>query len=167
MRAVANIEIAAPPEAVWEHVTDPTRYLDFVDGMTRFEVVSPEPTGMGARYRLLLRVGSAEIGGLVEVIEFDRNRDLAWTSVTGIDQRVRWRLRERPGGRTRVEFRMSAGVAGSGPVGWLAEQVAAPMIRRQLRDSLKQLKRQVEHEQLRRRAAERRDERARMRPASA
>ena len=92
----------------------------------------------------------------MEVIEWNPECDLAWTSVTGIDQRGRWRLRTRPHGRTRVELRLSYGVAGSGIGGWLAEMVAAPTIRGHLKRSLHQLKRQVEHEQLRRLAAERR-----------
>jgi len=81
---------------------------------------------------------------------------MAWTSVTGIDQRGRWRLRERPGGRTRVEFRLSYGVAGSGIFGAVAERVAAPIVRGHLERTVRQLKRQVEHEQQRKRAAERR-----------
>ena len=85
-----------------------------MSGVTRWEVESDEPTGLGARYRMLMRVGSAEIGGLIEIVEWDPPRDLAWTSVTGIDQRGRWRLRAAPGGRTRVEFRLAYGVAGSG-----------------------------------------------------
>jgi hypothetical protein len=28
------------------------------------------------------------------VVEFERHYDLAWTSVTGLDHRGRWRLRE-------------------------------------------------------------------------
>ena len=44
----------------------------------------------------------------------------------------------------------------SGVFGWVAEQVAAPTVRGHLRRSLQQLKRQVEHEQLRVAAAERR-----------
>jgi len=113
-------------------------------------------TGLGARYRRLMRVGSAEIGGLSEIGEFSAERDLAWTSVTGIDQRGRWRLRERRDGRTDVELRLAYGVAGSGILGWVAEQVAAPTVRGNLRRSLTQLKRQAEHEHLRRGAAERR-----------
>ena len=61
-----------------------------------------------------MRVGSAEIGGLVEVVEYDEPGDMAWTSVTGLDQRGRWRLREVGPNRTHVEFRLSYGVAGSG-----------------------------------------------------
>ena len=82
---------------------------------------------------------------------------MAWNSVTGLDQRGRWRLRERAAGRTRVEFRLHYGVAGSGLLGWVAEQISAPTVRGNLRRSLQQLKRQVEHEQLRRVMAARRE----------
>jgi uncharacterized membrane protein len=161
MRVGARIEIAATPELVWETVSDPGRYLDFMSGVTRWEVVGARRSGLGARYRMLLRVGSAEIGGLIEVVEYVRGRELAWTSVTGVDQRGRWRLRECQGGaRSAVELRLQYGVAGSGLFGWLAEHVAAPTVTGHLRRSLLQLKRQVEREQLRSAAAERR--RARM-----
>ncbi len=157
MRVGASVQVSAPADAVWTFISDPARYLHFMSGITRWEVESDEPTGMGARYRMLMRVRSAEIGGLVEVVEYEESRDLAWTSVTGIDQRGRWRLRERRFGRTDVELRLSYGVAGSGLLGWAAERVAAPTVRAHLRRSLHQLKRQVEHEQLRAAAAARRE----------
>jgi uncharacterized membrane protein len=160
MRVSAPIEIAAPPEAVWEWVSDPTKALHFFSGVTRWEVVGEPAMGLGARYRMLLRVGSAEVGGLIEVIEFSENRDLAWTSVLGLDQRGRWRLRRRPGGRTHVELRLSYGVAGAGIFGWIAERVGAPTVRGHLQRTVRQLKRQVEQEQTRRRAAARRQARA-------
>jgi uncharacterized membrane protein len=156
MRTAAQIEISAPPELIWEHITDPARCLHFMAGVTRWEVVSEESTGIGARYRMLMRVGSAEVGGLIEIVEYDEPCDIAWNSVTGLDQRGRWRLRDRGVGRTRVEFRLHYGVAGSGLFGWLSEQVSAPAVRGNLRRSLQQLKRQVEHEQLRRVMAARR-----------
>jgi len=160
MRFAESIEITATPDAIWAFVADPARVLHFMSGVTRWEVVSEDPIGLGARYRMLLRVGSAEVGSLIEVVEFSPNRDLAWTSVTGIDQRARWRLRDRTGesgrARTHVEFRLSYGVAGAGIAGWLSERLAAPQVRGHLRRSLAQLKRQVEYEQLRCAAAERR-----------
>ena len=131
-----------------------------MSGITRWEVVGDQREGLGARYRMLMRVGSAEIGGLVEVVEFVESRDLAWVSVTGVDQRGRWRLREAGRSRTRVEFRLAYGVAGSGVFGYVAERLAAPTVRGHLRRTLQQLKRQVEHEQLRAAAAARRAARA-------
>jgi uncharacterized membrane protein len=161
MRLAAQIDVSAPPEAVWEWVADPATYLHFMSGVTRWEVCGEQERGLGARYRMLMRAGSAEVGGTVEVIEWTDASDLAWTSVTGLDQRGRWRLRRRALGRTHVELRLSYGVAGSGLLGWLAERLAAPQVEGNLRRSLHQLKRAVEHEQLRQAAAERRSARER------
>ncbi len=151
MRVAESVTVSAPAEQVWAIVSDPERLLGFMSGVTRWEVVSPTATGLGARYRMLFRVGSAEIGGLVEIVEWAPPYDFAWTSVTGLDQRGRWRLRD-AGAGTRVEFRLAYGVAGSGLTGWLAERIAAPAVAGHLRRSLRQLKRLVEYEQLRERA---------------
>jgi uncharacterized membrane protein len=161
MRVAESIEVNAPPALVWQIVSDPTRYLHFMSGVTRWSVDDgSRAVGLGARYRMLIRVGSAEVGGLIEVVEFKPSRDLAWTSVTGIDQRGRWRIRDLPGDRARVELRLAYGVAGGGLWGWAAERIAARTVRGHLGRSLRQLKRQVEHEQLRAAAAARRSARA-------
>ncbi|HYF28245.1 MAG TPA: SRPBCC family protein [Baekduia sp.] len=159
MRVGAQIDISAPPEAVWAFVEDADRQLHFWSGVTRWEVCGEQRSGLGTRIRVLLRVGSAEVGGLVEIVEHDPPRELSWTSITGADQRGRWRIRPRGAARTHVELRLAYGVAGSGVFGWVAEQVAAPQIRGHLRRTLQQLKRQVEHEQLRVAAARRREAR--------
>ena len=164
MRIAEGIDVSATPEQVWEFITDPERYLHFMHGITRWEVDGEQSRGCGARYRMLMRAGSAEVGGLVEVTEFEEPRDMAWTSVTGIDQRGRWRVRQRGSSahlpRTHVELRLSYGVAGAGLLGWVSERLSAPVVRGNIRRSLQQLKRAVEHEQLRRAAAERRSARA-------
>jgi uncharacterized membrane protein len=160
MRVAASAQIAAPVDRVWSAISDPERMLSFMSGVTRWEIAGAQATGLGARYRMLMRIGSAEIGGLIEVVEWDPPCELAWTSVTGIDQRGRWRLREMAGDRTRVELRLAYGVAGSGPAGWIAEHLAGPAVTAHLRRSLGLLKRIVEQEQLRERAAERRAARA-------
>jgi uncharacterized membrane protein len=159
MRLKESIIVAASPQEIWDYLAEPNNALHFMSGVTRWEVQGDRRTGLGARYRMLLRVGSAEVGGLIELVEFAEPHDMAWSSVTGVDQRGRWRLRELAPGRTRVEFRFSYGVAGAGLAGWLSEKVAAPTVRDHLRRSLQQLKRQVEHEKLRTEAAARRRER--------
>jgi uncharacterized membrane protein len=156
MRATASRTLAAPMDRIWSIVTDPECALLYMSGVTRWEVVGDQPTGLGARYRMLFRVGSAEVGGLIEIVEWLPPSEMAWTSITGLDQRGRWRLREAPRGRTRVELRLAYGVAGSGLFGWVAERVAAPTVSNRLSQSLQQLDRLVEHERLRERAAGRR-----------
>lgn len=146
MRINESIIVQASPEAVWEVVTDPTQYPVFMSGITKWEVRGEIERGLGARYRMLLRAGSAEVGGLIEIVEEIEYKDLAWTSVLGIDQRGRWRLRECGEQITRVELRFSYGVAGSGLTGWISEKVSAPTVGGHIRRSLRQLKEQVEAE---------------------
>jgi hypothetical protein len=153
MRINESTVIRAPRQAVWRRVTDPAAYLEFMSGITRWElqgdgdaVARDELIQPGSRIRMLIQVGSAEVGGLIEVVEFKDCSDLAWSSVTGVDQRGRWRLRDADAGSTRVELRYSYGVAGAGIAGVVAERVAAPMLRRRLRRSLVGLKRLVERD---------------------
>src|SRR5918994_853512 len=115
MRIEESIDVEPPRSVVWDYVSDPAKYLEFMDGATRWDVVGDVERGLGARYRVLLRVGSAEVGGLIEVVEWHPEADMAWSSVTGVDQRGRWHLRDRPGGGTRVNFRFAYGVAGRPP----------------------------------------------------
>src|ERR1700761_2530597 len=148
MRTTAATVVSAPIETVWDVVSDPERVLTFMSGVTRWEVASDEPTGLGARYRMLLRIGSAEVGGLIEIVEWDPPHELAWTSITGVDQRGRWRLRPAPGGRTRAEIRLAAGGAGPGIAGWVAERIAQPVVGSHLRTTVRQLARLVEHDRM-------------------
>jgi uncharacterized protein YndB with AHSA1/START domain len=160
MRATAATTISAPIETVWDVVSDPERALSFMSGVTRWEIEGEERAGLGARYRMLLRVGSAEMGGLIEIVEWDPPKELAWTSITGVDQRGRWRLRSVAGGRTNAEIRLAAGVAGSGVAGWIAERIAQPIVGSHLRNTVAQLARLVEHERMRDQAAARRASRS-------
>ena len=159
MRLNEKIVISAPCEAVWDYLDNPENYLHFLHGVTRWEVVSEQKSGLGTRIRMLIRIGSAEVGSLVEVVEWREQSDIAWSSVTGIDQRGRWMIRKLGDGRTKVEMRWAYGVAGGGIFGIISEMIAAPTLASHLRRSLHQLKRQVEHEQLRAEAARRRAQR--------
>ena len=159
MRAVAATTISAPIQTVWNVVADPERALSFMSGVTRWEIEGDGRVGLGARYRMLLRVGSAEVGGLIEIVEWDPPKELAWTSITGVDQRGRWRLRSVAAARTRAEIRLAAGVPGSGLAGWIAERIAQPIVGSHLRTTVEQLTRLVEHERVREQAAARRSAR--------
>ena len=149
MRLDHSVDISAPPEAIFEYIADPENYLRFLSGVTRWEVVGEQSSGLGARYKILLRVGAADVGGLIEMVEWREPYDIAWHSVTGVDQRGRWRIRAKDDGRTKVEFRFAYGVIGGGVAGLITELAAAPAMRRHMRRTLQQLKRQVEHEQRR------------------
>ena len=144
MRIDRSVTIDAPRSRVWDYVTDPANYLEFMEGLTRWEVEGKPAKGLGARYRVLIRVGSADVGGLIEVVEWNPEGDMAWSSVTGVDQRGRWRLRETSDGRTKVSFRFAYGVAGAGIAGVLAERVASIPLGHRFKHSLENVKTAME-----------------------
>ena len=150
MRLVRCVEVKAPLEEVWDYIADPGNYLDFVVGMTRWEVVGKKRNGLGARYKMLVRLGAADVGGQIEIVEWNPPTDMALNSVTGADQRMRWRLRPGSPGMTKVELRWAYGVAGAGIGGLIAERLAAPQLRRDLKASLTMLKRAVEEQRFQR-----------------
>jgi uncharacterized membrane protein len=145
MRVERELVVNAPRAEVWEHITNPANYTLFFSGITRWEVDGRRKRGIGARYRMLMHVGSAEVGGLVEVVEWEEPGDMAWTSVMGVDQRGRWRLREHGPERTSVMFRLSYHAPG-GLLGWLSDQLSAPMVRGNIHSTLQNLKRHIESE---------------------
>jgi len=145
LRLEQKIEVDVPREAAWELIRDPSNYPRLMAGITRFEAEGDpdaEP-GMGSRYSMRMHVGSADVGGLVEVVEYDEPGDLAWTNVTGIDQRGRWRLRENDDGTTTVRLRVQYGAPG-GLLAAVAERLSAPTVSGHLRGSLENLKRELE-----------------------
>ena len=85
MRLNKSIEISAPQQLVWDYLADPTHYLHFMSGITRWEPASDRREGLGARYRMLIRVGAAEVGGP------DRVRRVAARDRHGVDLRDRGR----------------------------------------------------------------------------
>lgn len=144
MRTQTSRLIAADPAEVWELLADPANFTRVFSWVTDLEPEDPErEPGAGARYRIRLRVGSAEVGGLIEVVEYDQQRDLAWTSVTGIEQRGRLRLRAAGGGRTRVTIRLSYNAPGV-VLGSIAELLSFRMVAGSVRRSLEEAKRELE-----------------------
>ena len=97
MRIEQKVTVDAPRHLVWEYVIEPANYPVFMEGLTRWDIAGDRHTGLGARYRVLFRVGAADVGGLIEIVEWKEERDMAWSSVMGVDQRGRWRLREHYG----------------------------------------------------------------------
>jgi fatty-acyl-CoA synthase len=132
--------VAAPPSVVWDVVADPCRIGRLGD---RFIVEELEPDtvpGPGARYRVLLKVGAVPVGGNVEVVEFTPGREVSWTTITGVDHRLRLRLREKDGG-TRIVLRFA--YDSPGLMGTVADLAAYLPVRRALQELLDRIAEQV------------------------
>lgn len=143
MRVERRIVVDADRDTVWKVLSDPDRYPSFLAHLERWETLTEGPVRVGARYTVLWKVGSIPVGGIAEVVELDRARDLAWINITGVTQRGRFRLRDAGPGRTTVTFRLAYNSEG-GVLGLIADRVASRWVGRSLDESLKNLRRLVE-----------------------
>ena len=139
MRLQRRVEIDADRDTVWKRVSDPGSYPEFMANLERWDTMTEGPVGVGSRYTGHWKIGSVPVGGVIEVVEFDDTRDLAWIGITGITQRGRFRLRDGPEGRTRVSFRMTYEAPG-GLLGVIADWVAARQVGRTMTETLENLR---------------------------
>ena len=135
MKLVArSVTIDRRPSEVFALVDDPEHYEDFFVGVTRWESRSERRTGVGARYRVLMRVGSIEAGGTIRVTDHRAGELIAWTWEEGIHQEGRWELTPRDGG-TELTLEVGFDLSG-GPAGRLVERLAGRIVGRNLTATL-------------------------------
>lgn len=144
IRLTQRILIDEDPKKVFSLISDPSRYPEFFVGITRWKPMTRKKRGEGARYRVLMAVGSIEAGGTVEVTRWEENVMITWRSEAGIDQRGRWEIHPTAEGTElllQVEFALSGG-----PVGWLVERLAGKTVARNMWATLLAARRLVELE---------------------
>jgi fatty-acyl-CoA synthase len=146
MRIEKSVTIAAPRDRVWELIKDPAGYAALLAWASFTPVEQGREPGVGARYDMHAQVGSASVGGLVEIVEYDSLCDISWTSVTGVDQRGRLRVRSEPDDRTRLTMRMSYGAPGA-LLGTLAELVSVRQVSASVTHSLRNVRYEAEGRQ--------------------
>src|SRR5271166_72540 len=138
MRIHEEILVRAPLEAVWERVGDPVRWPRDLGRMRCSHVTGTPDRGSGARYWLHLEVGAAEVGSLIEVLEYEPNGALSWATVAGLEQRGHWRLRGTDDGSCAVSLSVSYQASG-GLAALLTDEISSLWVRRYLRESLRTL----------------------------
>lgn len=138
-----SIVVDRPADEVFALVDAPSRYPEFFRGITRWESRSKRKRGVGARYRVLMKVGSIEAGGTIVVTERIENRRIGWTAEKGIRQDGRWELRPVDDDATELELEVTFDLSG-GPVGALVERIAARIVSRNLWATLLAARRLVE-----------------------
>jgi uncharacterized membrane protein len=143
MRVERQLIVKADRHAVWELVSDPDRYPSFMPNLERWETVTDGPAEIGSRYTVHWKIGAAPVGGVIELVEFDPARDLAWLSITGVSVRGRFRLRDAGSDGTKVTFRLSYQSPG-GLLGLLADRLASRQVGQTLSKSLANLRTIVE-----------------------
>ncbi|MGZ6832987.1 MAG: SRPBCC family protein [Mycobacteriaceae bacterium] len=143
MRVERRLIINADRDAIWKVVSNPDCYPSFMPNLERWETLTEGPPGVESRYEVRWKIGSMPVGGIVEVVEFDVGRDLAWVAITGVTQHGRFRLRDAGLDGTQVTFRLSYQAPG-GLLGLIADRIASRQVGRELADTLKGLRKLVE-----------------------
>ncbi|HEV2757701.1 MAG TPA: SRPBCC family protein [Actinomycetota bacterium] len=139
-----SIVIEAPRSRVFELVDDPASYPQFFVGMTKWELRSKKRRGPGAKYRVLMQVGSIEAGGTVVVTRRRANESIEWRYEQGIHQEGRWTLRSVEGG-TELTLEVRYDLSG-GAVGRLVEHLTGRIVERNLWATLLAARRLLETE---------------------
>lgn len=131
-------------DEVFALVSDPSRYPEFFAGISKWEPRSEKTRGIGARFRVLMKVGSIEAGGTISVSNWEEGRLISWASETGVRQKGQWAL-EPKGKATELTLLMEYELAG-GPIGWLVERIAGRIVGRNLTATLLGARRVLEHD---------------------
>ena len=122
-----SIVVNRKAESVFELISDPLRFPEFFKGITRWELCSEKQRGLGAEYRVLMRVGSIEAGGLIRITDWQEPRTIAWKADRGIHQHGRWTVTPRDEASTDLALEIAYDLAG-GPIGRLVEQIVARIL---------------------------------------
>ena len=134
MRIEARRPVAATPAEAWDVVSDPCVIGALSDTLLVEELEPGTKPDVGTRYRALLRVGPVPVGGNVEIIEFDPPHNMAWTTLTGVDHRLRIRVRSRPEGGSWLTVRFA--YDSPGLFGGVVDVVSFPTVRSAIHDLL-------------------------------
>lgn len=127
-RISQHIRVEREPKEVFALIGDPARYPIFLIGMTRWKPVTDKTQGVGARFRVLMKVGAVEVGGIVEVTRWEEPVCIEWTSQQGVRQGGRWLLEDADGG-TDLGLEIDYDIGG-GRAGRLVERIAARTVAR-------------------------------------
>lgn len=133
------------PDEVFAFLADIDGYTAFFAGLSRWEPLSEQHSGVGARFRVLLSVGSVQAGGTVRITEWRAGRRIAWEWETGVRQSGGWTLTPLPTGTgVDLTIRYSLG----GPTAWFVERLSGRVVAHELRATVLGLRRRLEHPEL-------------------
>ena len=94
--ARVEVDVAAPPEAVWRVLTDPARIPEWSHECCDVELLDPRPVGLGFRFRGRNRAGRNRWSRMCTVFRCDENTDFAYLTSGGPGDATAWHFRLEP-----------------------------------------------------------------------
>jgi uncharacterized membrane protein len=144
----AQIEIVAPPQAVWDTVMDPKRLGEWVTIHRSVKVKSDDPAAEGAQMEQVLHVlgVSFKVHWTLELVRAPREAEWEGRGPAMSRAVIRYRLTGDPDGPTTFDYINEFHPPG-GPVGSVASRVVVGHIsEREAHDSLIRLKALLEND---------------------
>ena len=141
-----EVQIQAPPEAVWDLAMDPDRLGDWVSAHSRTEGAADGELDEGDSFRQVLCLGGQPVNVRWTLTRSDRPDLAEWDAdgPKGTGAKVRYRFEPANGG-TRFRYENDFELP-RGPVKLIAGKIAGAPARRAARRSLGNLKRLAEAE---------------------
>jgi carbon monoxide dehydrogenase subunit G len=142
----SEVELAAPPDEVWEIVMDPHRLGEWVTTHVGLGDDTPSTLGEGATFTQKLKVGGPTFEVTWKVVEADRPRRVEWSGdgPAGSSARVVYELEPAGDDATKFHYENQFELPG-GPLGRLAGRtVGASRAKREAERTLANLKRLIE-----------------------
>ena len=131
----ASVEIGCSPEAAFDFVADHRNVPRVLEGITRWQPLGAQATGVGARFAVEMRTLGIPMANTLVLDRWQRPRALAWVSDSGlIEQRGGWRFEPTAAG-TRVTLRIAYTPPGAALGNLLAGRVDG-IVRRRLERAL-------------------------------
>ena len=115
-----NIVIMRPAKAVFDFVLDPAQAAGWHAGIETMRLLSEGAVGVGTRYKMTLKVPGSQNEAVTEITEYEVNRSVTFTSVSGPMPLVERYTMEDAQGGTRLteigELQLSGGLRLMSPV---------------------------------------------------
>jgi len=73
---VTSVEIARPPEAVFGYVIDPSRFVEWQEGVVSGRMEGDGTHSIGSRCITTRRIGGGERASTAEITEFQSSQDV-------------------------------------------------------------------------------------------
>jgi len=148
-RIEASIHIKAPPEAVFDFVSDLRRIPEYVDIVLEIFDIMEGPTRVGTRYRERAKPGLVEQLQEWRCTEFERPHNQVYEGRSPQMHLLLHKQMEPEAGGTRysqwIEFKMFPRFQ---PLGWLLDPLVARQMAREFKKITAGIKQIVEREQV-------------------
>jgi ribosome-associated toxin RatA of RatAB toxin-antitoxin module len=135
----ARVIAESTPRQAFDFVADYRNVPRVLDGVTRWEPLSRQSRGVGARFEVEMRTFGVPLHNVLVLDVWEEPDRIGWRSESGlVEQRGRWTFMPMAGG-TEIELRIAYAPPG-GPLGSLVAGPAAGTVRRRLETALSRMR---------------------------